>query len=127
MDYPDRDPGESALIVNIGDLSGIYGWSNYVQHGVSKAGIIHLTRILARELAPAIRVNCIVPGPTFPATTSGHFSEEEVSVGAHVPVSRPGTGEEIGNAVLFLAQHEYITGQVLHVDGGEHLLGPINH
>lgn len=121
---PDDAP---ALVLNLADLSGIHPWRGYVQHGVSKAALLHLTRIAARELAPGIRVNAVVPGAVLPPPELDPASPLWRRIGAASPLARSGDPALVGRAVVFLAQSDYITGVALPVDGGEHLLGPINH
>ncbi|MBN1286303.1 MAG: SDR family oxidoreductase [Anaerolineae bacterium] len=120
-----RQRDRPALVVNIVDLGGIDVWPAYVQHGVSKAGLIHLTRIAARALAPDIRVNAVAPGPILPTPglhdgAEGRAAWERTT--QRIPLKRAGAPEEIGQAVVALAGNDYITGMTLHVDGGEHLL-----
>lgn len=127
MRATERPAGTPALIVNITDLAGLYPWRGFVQHGVSKAGLVHLTKVSARELAPAIRVNAIAPGPVLPPATMDPDGEAWQRVYAAVPLQRPGTPEHVAQTVVFLAQNDYITGAVIPVDGGESLLGAANH
>lgn len=117
------DQEEKGVILNIADLSGVQAWKGYPHHGVSKAGLIHLTRSAAKELAPDIRVNCIVPGAIFPPpgvpTTAGSWQRKLEKI----PLRRSGDPEWITRAVSFLVENEYLTGAILPVDGGEHLVG----
>ena len=118
-----RAPREApALVVNIADLSGVGVWPGYVQHGVSKAGLLHLTRIAARELAPAVRVNALLLGPIMPVRGRGE-DEAWRRLVASLPMQRAGGGAEVGRAVAYLAESDFITGAVLTLDGGEQLLG----
>ncbi|MBN1200567.1 MAG: SDR family oxidoreductase [Anaerolineae bacterium] len=119
-----RPADEPALIVNIADLSGLQVRSGYVQHGISKAGLLHLTNISAHELAPDIRVNAIIPGPILPPPGVSPDSERWQQIGARVPLRRPGHPGHIGQTVVFLATNDYITGAAIPVDGGEHLIDP---
>jgi 3-oxoacyl-[acyl-carrier protein] reductase/pteridine reductase len=103
-------------IVNISSLGGLRPWSKHVPYGASKAGVIMMTRSLAKALAPQIAVNSIAPGVI-------HFGDEMPPAIQHLiavtPMRRAGTGEEIAEAVLsFLTASSFITGQVLAVDGG---------
>ena len=116
-----------ALIANIADLSGIHPWAGYAHHAVSKAGLIHLTKIAARELAPEIRVNAVVPGPVLPPPGVDEASPEWQQIAGRTPLGRTGEPDDIARAVVFLAQSDFITGAILPVDGGEGLLGPIGH
>jgi 3-oxoacyl-[acyl-carrier protein] reductase/pteridine reductase len=104
-------------IVNISSLGGLLAWPAYTHYCVSKAGSIMLTRCLARALAPEILVNSVAPGTIqFP----GEPPDEDYI--RRVPLHRTGTGDEIASAVLFLATAEFITGQVIAVDGGRALV-----
>ncbi len=111
----------SGSIINIADLSGLYPWKGYAHHGVSKAGLTHLTRIAAAELGPAIRVNAVVPGAVLPPPGVDPASERWRTTGERLPVGKTGDPGRIGEAVVFLASNDFITGEVLRVDGGEHL------
>ncbi len=115
------------LVVNISDLSGVYPWSGYVQHGVSKAGLLHLTKVAARELAPGVRVNALVLGPILPPPGMDPASEAWQAIQQSVPLRRSADPDEVGRAVVALAENDFITGAILNVDGGEGLLGPVNH
>jgi NAD(P)-dependent dehydrogenase (short-subunit alcohol dehydrogenase family) len=123
MDSYPRSFEESALIVNIADGSGTRPWSGYIHHGVSKAGLIHLTRVAALELSPTIRVNAIIPGPILPPAGMEPEGEAWKHMNARIPLRHSGDPDDIGQAVVFLAANDYITGAVLPVDGGEGLLG----
>ncbi|HUK54660.1 MAG TPA: SDR family NAD(P)-dependent oxidoreductase [Candidatus Binatia bacterium] len=104
-------------IINISSLGGLLAWPGYTHYCVSKAGSIMLTRCLARALAPEILVNSVAPGTIqFP----GEPPDEDYI--QRVPLHRTGTGEDIAEAVLFLATTEFITGQVIAVDGGRLLV-----
>jgi NAD(P)-dependent dehydrogenase (short-subunit alcohol dehydrogenase family) len=116
-----------ALIVNIADLSGIVPWMGYVQHGISKAGLLHLTKVSARTLAPAIRVNALVLGPILPPSGMSPESDTWQKIQESVPLKRSADPDEVGRAVVSLAENDFITGAELFVDGGEHLLGAVNN
>ncbi|MEZ5361092.1 MAG: SDR family oxidoreductase [Bryobacterales bacterium] len=110
------DQPSGGRIVNLSSLGGIRPWDGYAPYNASKAGVIHMTRSLAKELAPKISVNSVAPGVI-------EFSDEhEPSVQRMIdatPMRRHGTGEEIAEAVLFfLTATPFITGQILAVDGG---------
>jgi pteridine reductase len=108
----------SGTIINFADVGGILGWPGYISHSVSKAGIIMLTRVLAKELAPEVRVNAIASGTI---TMPGDPPEWEQDFIKRAPLKRSGTPSDIADTVLFLARSEFITGQVLVVDGGRSL------
>ena len=111
---------ERGLIVNITDIGAQKAWSRYPSYTVSKAALESLTRILARALAPTIRVNAIAPGLILQSNIIS--SEEWQRLIARIPLKRPGRGEEIASALEFLLKNEYITGQTIVVDGGFSLI-----
>ncbi len=103
-------------IVNIADLAGLEPWTRYPQLSVSKAGVIMLTRVLARALAPTVRVNAVAPGPV--AAPQGWNDARWRAVWEHTPLRREGTPTDVGAAVVYLAGAPYVTGVILPVDGG---------
>lgn len=127
MGVTPRPEGESALVVNLVDLSGVLAWRQYAHHGVSKAGLAHLTKLAARELAPAVRVNAVLPGAVLPPPGVDEASETWRRTWRRLPLARPGSPEAVGRAVVFLARADFITGAVLPVEGGERLLGAAHH
>lgn len=108
------------LIVNITDVGAQKAWSRYPSYTVSKAALESLTRILARALAPEIRVNAIAPG--FVLQSEIVPAEEWERLIKRVPLKRPAQPEEIASALEFLLKNEYITGQTIVVDGGYSLI-----
>jgi pteridine reductase len=110
--------GDSHLfkIVNIVDVGGIRPWAKYSVYCASKAGLIGATKSLAKELAPKMCVNAIAPGIfSWPPNFDEAAKARQL---AFIPMERIGTKEEIAAALLFLLKNDYITGQVLSVDGG---------
>jgi pteridine reductase len=103
-------------IVNIADLAGLETWSAYVPHGISKAGVIQMTRALAHALAPHIRVNAIAPGAVLLPEGWDHAAAEHLV--ATTPLRRLGSPEDVVEAVVYLLQADYVTGTTLVVDGG---------
>lgn len=108
--------GGGGRIVNISSMGAFLAWPEHVHYCASKAGVVALTRGLARALAPRISVNSVAPG-VIP------FEEREdpaiQKMARATPAGRPGTGEEIADAVVFfLKASPFVTGQVLQVDGG---------
>jgi NAD(P)-dependent dehydrogenase (short-subunit alcohol dehydrogenase family) len=102
-------------IVNLSSLGGIRPWAEYAHYCSSKAGVIMLTRVLAKALAPEISVNSVAPGVIL---SSGQEPRVEDMIRA-TPAARSGTVEEVAEAVLyFLNASNFVTGQVLAVDGG---------
>ncbi|NDJ33217.1 MAG: SDR family oxidoreductase [Chloroflexi bacterium] len=124
MQHAARLMTEGGLIVNIADNSGVHPWENFTQHGVSKAALLHLTRIGARVLAPAIRVNALVLGPIIPTQGVDEDSERWQNAIEWLPLARSGSVEGIGAMVCQLAVTDFITGSLIHMDSGEDLLGP---
>jgi pteridine reductase len=110
--------GDSHLfkIVNIVDVGGIRPWAKYSVYCASKAGLIGATKSLAKELAPRMCVNAIAPGIF--SWPPGFDDAAKTRQLAFIPMERIGTKEEIAAALLFLLENDYITGQVLSVDGG---------
>ena len=108
----------NGAIINFADIGGILGWPGFIPHSISKAGIIMLTRCLAKELAPEVRVNAIAPGTI---TMPGDPPEWEADFVKLAPLHRSGRPEDIVGAVSYLAGAKFVTGQVLVVDGGRTL------
>jgi NAD(P)-dependent dehydrogenase (short-subunit alcohol dehydrogenase family) len=103
-------------IINIADVCGLRPWANYVLYCSSKAGLIGATKALAKELAPAICVNAVAPGiVSWPGDCDETKRQKQVSL---IPLKRIAEPEEIAYAVISLLENDYITGQVLCVDGG---------
>ena len=102
-------------IVNISSLGGIRPWADHAHYCASKAGVIMLTRALAKALAPQITVNSVAPG----VIPFGDLDEEASKMVKATPAKRAGTPDEIADAVLFYLQaSNFITGQIMAVDGG---------
>src|SRR5262249_48744133 len=111
-----RDRGEGT-IVNLADWAGERPYRDYLPYCVSKAGIIALTKALARELAPNVRVNAVAPGPVLPPDDFG--PDELAAIRRATPLGRIGTPEDVARAIRFLAEEaSFSTGSILHVDGG---------
>lgn len=111
---------EGSSIINISDMGSQKAWSRYPSYTVSKAALESLTKILARALAPKIRVNAIAPGFVLQSDIVP-AAEWERLIG-RVPLKRPARTEEITSALEFLLKNEYITGQTIIVDGGYSLI-----
>jgi len=111
---------DGGLIVNISDVGAQKTWSRYPSYTVSKAALESLTRILARALAPEIRVNAIAPG--FVLQSDIVPAEEWERLIGRIPLKRPARTEEITAALEFLLKNQYITGQTIVVDGGYSLI-----
>ena len=111
---------EGGLIVNITDVGAQKAWSRYPSYTVSKAALESLTKILARALAPKIRVNAIAPG--FVLQSEVVPAEEWERLIGRIPLKRPARTEEITSALEFLLHNQYVTGQTIVVDGGYSLV-----
>lgn len=107
----------ATAIVNLVDIGAWQPWREFAAYGVSKAGLLHLTRILARELAPTVRVNAVAPGTVlFP---EDYDADAQARVLARIPVGRPGQPSDVARAVRYLLTEPYLTGVCLPVDGGQ--------
>lgn len=103
-------------IVNLADVAGFEVWSAYLPLNVSKAGLVMLTRGLARVLAPEVTVNAVAPGAVLPP--EDWSPEARAHLAATTPLGRLGSPDDVVRAVLFLLTNDYVTGVVLPVDGG---------
>ena len=115
-----RDAGQGA-IVNIASVAGIYGSPRAAHYGAAKAAIINLTKTLALEWAPAVRVNAVAPDLIRTEGVAGLISEaDQHRLAAEAPLGRLGLPEDVANAVVFLASDlaSFITGQTIVIDGG---------
>jgi pteridine reductase len=109
-------------IVNITDIHAERPLKNYVVYSVAKAGLVGLTRSLARELAPEVRVNAVAPGPILWPDDESFDELSRQRIISHTPLKREGTPEDIAKAVHFLlAEATYVTGETINVDGGRHV------
>lgn len=110
---------QKGAIVNIASVWGQTGASCESAYSASKGAIIAFTKALAKELAPSgITVNCVCPG-VIDTVMNARFSKEEISaLCEEIPLNRLGTCEEVADAVAFLAENFYVTGQILGVNGG---------
>jgi NAD(P)-dependent dehydrogenase (short-subunit alcohol dehydrogenase family) len=112
---------EGGVIINIADVSSFQPWPGYAHHSISKAGLVMMTRVLARALAPDIRVNAVAPGPVLPPDD---LTEEDLQELAGLTVlKRLGAPDDVNRTVLFLVSSDYITGETIVVDGGKMLRG----
>ena len=108
-------------IINITDTNLTKGVANYSIYSAAKAGLEAITKGLARELAPKIKVNAIAPGAMLQPPDVTWTEEQKNRVIESIPLKRMGSEKDIANAVKFLANSEYITGQTIKVDGGRSL------
>lgn len=111
---------QSGLIINITDLSAYQTWKEYAHHAATKAGLVALTRVMAAELAPHVRVNAIAPGTVLlPEGASEAKVQWAIQNSLLKRVGRP---EDVARTVLFLADSDFVTGAVYLVDGGRALV-----
>lgn len=107
-------------IINIADTGADEAWPGYVPYVASKAGLVSITRGLARAFAPSIRVNGVAPGPVLLPPDENSTAHRQAAAGRTV-LGRVGTPEDVADAVLYLAGAHYVTGEIIRVDGGQHL------
>jgi NAD(P)-dependent dehydrogenase (short-subunit alcohol dehydrogenase family) len=105
-------------IVNFADTGGMLGWPGFIGHSVAKAGVINLTKSLAKALAPDVRVNAIAPGTITMPGDPPEWEEEFVKLSVLKKTGRPA---DIADAVVYLATAEFLTGHTLVLDGGRTL------
>lgn len=105
-------------VVNMLDIAAWQPWKAYGAYSTTKAGLLQLTRVLARELAPQVRVNAVAPGLiSFPEDPLADVAQRL----AHIPLQRLGQPDEVARAVRFLLAEDYLTGVCIPVDGGQGL------
>lgn len=112
--------GGGGVIINIADNSAFNIWKTRPAHTISKASVVMLTKVAARALGPDnIRVSCVVPGPVLQPPDESDENWERIA--QNLPLQRDGAPVDVGQACVFLAENDFISGAILHVDGGEHL------
>jgi 3-oxoacyl-[acyl-carrier protein] reductase/pteridine reductase len=105
------------IIANIVDLSAWEPWPGFAAHSVGKAALLALTRQLALELAPSVRANAVAPGPVLPPPD--YAPDRTARAARRTLLNRWGSPEDVAGAVMYLVQADYVTGEVIVVDGGE--------
>lgn len=118
----------NGAVVNILDVAAVQPWRGYLDHCTAKAGLQMATRALAVELAPAVRVNGVAPGTVAWPEDDPRFavgSEIRARILRAIPLGRIGQPEDVAEAVVFLAASNFISGQVLAVDGGRLAAGGV--
>ena len=109
-------------IVNIADIHAERPLKNFVVYSIAKAGLVGMTRSLARELAPEVRVNAVAPGPILWPDDASFDELSRQRIISHTPLKREGEPDDIAKAVHFLlADATYVTGETISVDGGRHI------
>jgi pteridine reductase len=104
-------------VVNLADLAGLEPWPGFAAHSISKAGVVMLTKVLARSLAPDVTVNAIAPGAVL--VPEEYSAEDRERLVRSTPLRRLGSPADVVAALLFLLEGgDYVTGEILVVDGG---------
>ncbi|HEX5634462.1 MAG TPA: SDR family oxidoreductase [Gemmatimonadales bacterium] len=103
-------------VVNIADLGGLEPWPGYAAHSVSKAGVVMLTKVLSLSLAPEVTVNAIAPGAVL--VPDAYDQAERDRLARTTPLARLGNPDDVVGALLYLLESDFVTGEVLAVDGG---------
>jgi NAD(P)-dependent dehydrogenase (short-subunit alcohol dehydrogenase family) len=114
--------GDGGVILNMGSTNGLMGYPYYADYNASKAGVIELTRSMALELAPEVRVNAVCPGWILtPMQRAEYTPEMQRAFAEKLPLNRLGTPEDVAALFAFLASEDatFITGQCFVIDGGE--------
>jgi pteridine reductase len=106
-------------VVNIADLAAFESWPAYVPHGMTKAAVVQMTRALAKALSPEVRVNAVAPGVVL--LPEGWTEADAERLRSTTPLARLGSPEDVAQAVVFLLEADYVTGEVIRVDGGRHV------
>ncbi|HYF50414.1 MAG TPA: SDR family oxidoreductase [Planctomycetota bacterium] len=107
-------------IINIACISGLRPWKAFVPYSISKAGVVALTVATAKLLAPEVRVNAIAPGTVLPP--EGMDAGQVRNIKERLPLKKIGSPDDIVSAVLYLCSAQFVTGQVLCVDGGRSIV-----
>jgi meso-butanediol dehydrogenase/(S,S)-butanediol dehydrogenase/diacetyl reductase len=114
--------GAGGVILNMGSTNGLMGYPYYADYNASKAGVVELTRSMALELAPTVRVNAVCPGWILtPMQAAEYTPKMQRAFAQKVPLERLGRPEDVAALFCFLASEDagFITGQVFVIDGGE--------
>ena len=107
---------QGGAIVTLADIAAFQRWKHYPVHVISKAGVVTATELLAKILAPRVRVNAVAPGAVLPPPDWDDEARRQLV--ASTPLGRLGTPDDVVRAVIFLLENDYLTGTTLVVDGG---------
>jgi ketoreductase RED2 len=117
--------GEGGSVVNVASLAGLRPLGSSIPYAVSKAALVHMTRLLANALGPSVRVNAVAPGLiSTPWTEREGWAPFHARVEQVAPLRRVGRPEDVASVCTMLARSDYVTGEVVVVDGGLGLAGP---
>jgi pteridine reductase len=114
-----KDAGCRGQIVNIADWRAVRPGTDHIAYTLTKAGLVTMTKSMARALAPEIQVNAIAPGLILPPPGAGDAFVERKA--AEIPIRRSGSPQAVVDAVLYLVTSDFVTGELIFVTGGEHL------
>jgi pteridine reductase len=112
--------GDGGVIVNVACAGGVRPWANYVAYCVSKAGLVMMTQVLAKALAPSVRVNAVAPGPVL--MPESYDEAQRAAAVRRTVLERAGSPADVVRAVLFCWDSEYTTGALIPVEGGRLVL-----
>jgi pteridine reductase len=113
-------PERRGHIVNLADWRAVSPGTGHLAYTLTKAGLVAMTKSLAQALAPRIQVNAIAPGLILPPPGQGPEYLDKYA--PQIPLQRTGSADEIAQALLFLLRSDFVTGELLYITGGEHLL-----
>ncbi len=116
-----ENPIPGGVIINICDAGADGPWREYPHHGISKSALWMLTQVSALTLGPSIRVNAILPGAVMKPAGRAISDEDWARIGERNVLRRTGAPEDVARAVVYLCQEDFITGELLRINAGEHL------
>ena len=111
--------GAGGSIVNIADLAAFERWRGYAVHAISKAGVVVMTELMAKALAPLVRVNAIAPGVVMLPDEWDKAARRRLT--ETTPLGRLGSVDDVAGAMFYLLENEYVTGETVVVDGGRRI------
>jgi NAD(P)-dependent dehydrogenase (short-subunit alcohol dehydrogenase family) len=111
---------EGGVVINISDIAGLQPWVDFPVHSISKVGVEMLTKVAALEFAPTVRVNAVAPGPILKPERMDDQRWEQI--GEELPLGKSGEPGDVTEAIVFLLNNQFITGETLVVDGGNQLI-----
>jgi pteridine reductase len=109
------------VVINLADHLVHERWPQLVPHGIAKAGVVQMTEALAAHLAPHVRVNAVAPGAVLPPDDATEQNIQKLE--RTTPLARLGSPDDVVQAILYLIEADYVTGETLVVDGGRRIRG----